>query len=119
MKKVKHPIANLDLKQDDFLENIAEENREYHKLLFSYGNVVYLYHNLQEEPTLEDYCEWLEGLEETFREGMAAKGFESCKTVISFTRYVREKRDIGMDKFVEKTMGEEQYAKYKELLDTN
>jgi len=38
---------------------------------------------------------------------MSAKGFEYCKTVLSFTIHVNEKNDIGMDEFVKSLMGNE------------
>lgn len=115
MITVKHPLEKYNTAQENFISNLADEDKEYHSLLFSYGNASYLYHHLPIEPTLEDYTEWLEGLDENFRKEMQSKGFESCKNILSFTRYVREKRDIGMEDFVIEKMGTEQYRKFKDL----
>lgn len=118
MIKVKHPIEKIKLSQEDFLKNMAEKDRDYHSLLFSFGNAAYLYYALPIDPTLEDYDEWLEGLPEgNFKRDMQANGFESCKTILAFSRYVREKNDIGMDRFIMDKMGEESYSKYKSIFD--
>ena len=45
----------------------------------------------------QDYEEWLEGLPDNVSRGMAAKGFEECRTLLSFTRYVNERHDVGME----------------------
>lgn len=115
--KVKHPLEECNIKQADFLYKTPDKDKEYHSLLFSYGNATYLYHNLDIEATEEDYNEWLDGLDENIRMDMKAKGIEGCKDILSFTRYVREKKDIGMDEFVRKKMGEEEYEKYRLLFD--
>ncbi|MEG0037511.1 MAG: hypothetical protein RR733_05170 [Victivallaceae bacterium] len=54
-------------------------------------------------------------MQENIRKDMQSKGFETCKSILSFTRYVREKRDIHMEDFIIEKMGIEQYGKYKEL----
>ena len=119
MIKVKHPIEELNLKQEDFLKNIPEEDREFHSILFSYGNAAVLYHSLPIDPSMHDYHEWIEGLPEgNFKNDMHEKGFEFCKTILPFTRYVREKNDIGIDRFIQDKMGDELYKKYKSILDS-
>lgn len=115
MITVKHPLEKYNTAQENFISNLADEDKNYYSLLFSYGNASYLYHHLPIEPTFEDYTEWLEGLDENFRKDMQSKGFESCKNILSFTRYVREKRDIGMEDFVIGKMGIEEYRKFKDL----
>jgi hypothetical protein len=115
MITVKHPLEQYNTAQENFISNISDQDKEYHSLLFSYGNASYLYHHLPIESTFEDYTEWLEGLNENMRKDMQTKGFEACKNILSFTRYVREKRDIGMEDFVIERMGTEEYSKFKEL----
>lgn len=46
---------------------------------------------------------------------MAAKGFAGCRAVLSFTRYVNEKHDVGMEEYVRTLMGDEEYQEYKDL----
>lgn len=116
MIRVKHPLDKCNTIQESFLENVSEELKEFHSLMFSYGNATYLYHNLPIEPTLQDFNEWLGGLDGNIKKDMEKRGFEACKGVLSFTRYVREKKDIGLDEFVKEKMGKEEYEKYKALL---
>ncbi len=116
MIKVKHPLEQMNINQENFIQNVSENEREFHELLFSYGNAVYIYHSLDIEPTLQDFEEWLDGLDEVIRLDMQNKGFENCKSVLSFTRYVRERKDIGMEEFVKEKMGIEDYEKHQSLL---
>lgn len=44
---------------------------------------------------------------------MAAKGFEECRAIPSFTRYVKEKHAVGQDEYVRTLMGDEEYQEYK------
>lgn len=114
--KVKHPIEENNLKQEEFIKNLEEESdKNFHSLLFAFGNATYLYHNLAFEATESDYKEWLEGLGEPIRNDMKNKGFEACKSILSFTRYVREKKDIGMVEFIKEQMGEQEYQRFKLL----
>ncbi|WP_295232867.1 hypothetical protein [uncultured Chryseobacterium sp.] len=48
---------------------------------------------------------------------MESKGFEGCKTMLPFSRHVRERRDIHLEDFVKKEMGEETYARYQKLVE--
>lgn len=102
----------MSINQENFIQSIVENEREFNELLFSYGNAVYIYHSLDIEPTMQDFEEYLEGLNEIIRLDMENKGFEKCKMILSFTRYVRERKDIGMEEFVKEKMGVEQYEKY-------
>jgi len=115
MISVKHPLEECNIEQENFISKLPEKDKEYHGVLFSYGNASYLYHNLPIEPTFEDYTEWLEGLQENIRKDMHSKGFEGCKNILSFTRYVREKRDIHMEDFIIEKMGIIEYDKYRAL----
>lgn len=115
MIKVKHPDNECNISQNKLLETLPPESRENQALLFSYGNASYKYHALELEPTIQDYNEWIEGLDEPVKKGMQGLGFEKCKGVLSFTRYVREKNDIGMEEFLKNEMGND-YLKYLQIL---
>lgn len=117
MIKVKHPIESCNIEQETFINSLSEKEREYHSILFSYGNATFQYHNLPIERTPEDYNDWLEGLDENFRKAMQEKGFETCKSILSFTRYVREIRDVDMEGFVKEKMGNDEFQKYKKLFE--
>lgn len=119
MIKVKHPLHKCNVAQEAMISQLPDEQRRYHELLFSYGNATYRYHEraIDSQPTHKDYEEWLEGLPHKVAVDMAAKGFEECRTILSFTRYVNEKNDIGMDEYVRELMGEKEYQEYKDLLE--
>lgn len=118
MITVKHPLNHCNLHQEEMIRNLPDEQKDSNELLFSFGNATYRYHSSahDKEPTIEDYNEWLEGLEQPVKKGMQDRGFESCKTVLSFTRYVVEKNDVGMDEYVRNLMGEQDYDCYRKLL---
>lgn len=66
------------------------------------GNAAYIYHQLADVAKNKDslklyYEEWLQGLPSYIAVDMKKKGFEQCKSLFPFTRYVNERTDIGMD----------------------
>ncbi|WP_207536301.1 hypothetical protein [Desertivirga arenae] len=115
MITVKHPLEECNRQQEEFLSKVSQEERRFHELFFAVGNASYLYYQRATDfdPSFTDFEEWLEGLSENVRLDMSKKGFEECKTVLSFRRYVNEKNDIGMEEYIENLMGEE-YQEYKE-----
>jgi len=117
MIKVKHPLEHCNKMQEDMIANTPVDEKEFNELLFSYGNASYRYHSraMDFKPTLKDYSEWLEGLPPAIRKEMKNRGFDGCMGVLSFTRYVNEKNDIGMDEYVKELMGDEDFAKYMSL----
>lgn len=118
MIKVKHPLEKYRQDQEAFLASCPPEERRYHELLFSYGNATYHYHQEAQDhaPTETDYQEWLEGLPPAMQPKMREKGFEECRTLLPFTRYVMEKNDVGMEAYVRELMGEEAYAAFKSMV---
>lgn len=114
---VLHPLQQCQKSQAVFLASCPAQERRFHELMFSYGNAAYIYHQQARElnPTETDYQEWVEGLQENMRKDKQQKGFEQCKTVLSFTRYVMEKNDIGMEAFIIELMGMEDYSELKNL----
>jgi hypothetical protein len=118
MIKVKHPLPHCNVQQEELIATCPEDQRRFHILFFNYGNATYRYHNEAKEinPSLTDFKEWLEGLPDKIRADMEKSGFEYCKNVLSFTRYVNEKNDIGMDQYVRNLMGDELYTEYRSLV---
>jgi len=118
MIKVKHPDEDYNRQQEAFLANCPVEKHRYFELLFTHGNITYRYHSEAKafDPTEVDFKEWLEGLPENIRRDMEYQGFEACKGVLSFTRYVNEKNDIGMDEYVQQQMDPADLAEYKSFL---
>ncbi|RDV11905.1 hypothetical protein DXT99_23665 [Pontibacter diazotrophicus] len=119
MIEVKHPLEHCNRTQEATITKLPEDQRRSQELLYSYANAVYRYHQAaaEHEPTHQDYEEWLEGLPENISRDMAAKGFEWCRTVLSFTRYVQEKNDVGQEKYVRGLMGDEEYEEYKAMIE--
>ena len=118
MIKVKHPNPAKNKAQEAMLAQFPEAEKRFQELFFSYANAVYRYHQAAaaHEPSHQDYEEWLEGLPENVSRDMAAKGFEWCRTVLSFTRYVQEKNDVGLEAYVRGLMGDQEYQEHKALM---
>ena len=116
---MEHPNKEQRENQAKLLAELPEGEREEYALMFRFGNASYAYHRQAEdqEPTELDFKEWLEGLPENVREDMEKRGFDSCRGVVSFTRYVMEKNDIGMEEWMESHLGEADYRAYKELIE--
>ena len=113
---MKHPNPMNQKYQEDFLNQCPEDMREYHARIFRIGNVAYRYHQLAATPSNEVlesyYAEWLEGLPANIREDMKKKGFNQCKTMFPFTRYVNEREDVGMEAWMKENLSEKDYEAY-------
>lgn len=118
--KMKHPNKQQQENQAKFLSELPEEEREEHARIFRFGNAAYIYHQeaADLEPTETDFEEWLAGLPENIRKGMREKGFESCKNVLSFSRYVLEKNDMGMKEWMKNHLSDEDYNEYCKIIET-
>ena len=110
---MQHPDLKYQKTQEEFLKNCPAEEKEFHERFFRIGNATYVYH--QRATSINDkvqeayYYEWLEGLPEAIRKDMQKKGYEACKTMLSFTRYVNERSDIGMDDWMKIHLSEADY----------
>ncbi len=111
---MEHPIRENRENQARFLEEIEEGQRPFHAQLFRLGNAAYIYHARSDEfePTKIDFTEWLGGLPTNIRKDMEIKGFELCKGVLSFSRYVMEKNDIGMTEWMKQNLNEKDFKKF-------
>ena len=65
------------------------------------------------EVAIRSALEWLEGLPESIREDAKSKGFEICKTMLPFTRYINERTDLGMDEWMKQHLPDDDYMYYK------
>jgi hypothetical protein len=119
---MKHPLEKCRKSQAEFLKNCPEEEREFHEYMFRVGNASYIYHSkstkgINEETLKMYYSEWLSGLPDNIAKDMKGKGFEACKTMVPFTRYVNERTDIGMTDWMKEHLSEadfEEWIKTKE-----
>ena len=113
---MKHLNPQIQKKQEEFLEHCPEEERELHSTLFRIGNATYRYHllsdGINDETRKLYFKEWLEGLPDPIRVDMQKRGFEECKTMLPFTRYVTEREDVGMDEWMKAHLSEEDYKFY-------
>lgn len=113
---MKHPNPEMQKNQENFLNQCPEKDRAFHEQLFRIGNAAYVYHQqaqTENKVTEEYFYEWLEGLPQNVRKVMENKGFEACKSVLSFTRYVNERSDIGMDDWMKKYLSEDDFNAWK------
>ncbi|MGB3655533.1 MAG: hypothetical protein WBA41_30590 [Rivularia sp. (in: cyanobacteria)] len=116
---MKHPNKKQRENQLKFLAELPEEEREEHARLFRFGNASYIYHQQAEkqEPTEKDYKEWLDVLPDNIKRDMKSKGFEACKSVLSFTRYVMEKNDVGMKQWMKENLSTNDYSEYCKIIE--
>ena len=110
---MKHPNPVNQNSQKEFLKNCPENERAFHERMFRIGNAAYVYHALANSTDNEAlqmfYSEWLEGLPEKMRKIMKLKGFEECKSILSFTRYVNERKDVGMNEWLKLHLSNEDF----------
>lgn len=114
---MKHPNPDVQKKQDEFLANCPDDDKEYHATAFRVGNALYTYHNqvrsVKPEELKTYYEEWLQGLPENISADMRKKGIEYCTTVLSFTRYIMERKDYGLRDWMKEHLSEEDYNYYQ------
>lgn len=120
---MKHPNPECQERQENFLKNCPEEEREFHARLFRYGNAAYIYHQMAKRPKNKQslklyYEEWLQGLPPNIARDMKAKGLEYCETTLPFSRYINERADIGMDAWMKEHLSEDDYSYYKSVKST-
>ena len=114
MIHIKHPEPGCNVSQESFISAAPVEERRFHELLFTIGNATVIYHNRAQsfDPSKTESLEWLEGLPMNVRVGMEKRGFNECKSILSFTRYVMEKNDIGQEEFIRNLVSDAVYDEY-------
>ena len=116
---MEHPVYKYRKAQAEHLSQLPEEEREYKAREFRIGNACYIYHQqaipIQENRLIMYYKEWLEGLPPNISRHMRMLGFEACKTMIPFTRYVNERNDIGMRDWLKEHLSASDFNYWQEL----
>lgn len=115
---IKHPLEECNISQANFLSEVnSPKLLTEHIYLFNYGNATYQYHNQvqSQELTLELHETWLSGLQEPMRSDFSKQGFENNKTNLSFTRFVMEMADVGMDEFILNLLNDEHKRRFIEI----
>ncbi len=113
-----HPDEERNKAQAKFLAGCLPEDRRFHELMFMVGNATYRYHQEARkfEPTIEDWSEWIEGLEDPIKSAMQLKGFEKSKSILSFTRYVMEKNDVGLEEYLKQSLSQKDFEDYQTIV---
>ena len=110
---MKHPKPEIQRNQEKLLNECPEKTKDFHARLFRIGNATYRHHQLAAKPNEDSlklsYEEWLEGLPGNISKDMREKGFEACKTIFPFTRYVNERSDIGMTEWMKEHLSQEDF----------
>lgn len=115
---IKHPLEECNQAQAKMLTSVNDTTLlAEHIYLFNFGNATYLYHNQarSQELTPELHEIWLSGLAEPMKTAFSKMGFENNKTNLSFTRFVMEMADVGMDEFVMNLLNEEHKLRLLEI----
>lgn len=97
-----HPNPEKRKAQSEFLDRCPPEEKRFHELMFMFGNVTYRYHHEAKgyKPSMEDWREWISGLNEPIKSDMEKRGFEQGRSILAFTRYVMEKNDVGLEEYL-------------------
>ena len=115
---MQHPNKKRQEEQENFLKQCTKDEKKYHARLFRLGNAAFIYHSLATSGNNETlkifFTEWLEGLPANIKADMKRLGFDKCKNMLPFTRYVNERQDIGMDEWMKEHLTEDDYKYYKE-----
>ena len=116
---MEHPNSKCRIAQAEYLSRLPEEERENKARDIRIGNASYIYHQqavpIQENRLIMYYKEWLEGLPPNISRQMRTLGFEACKTMIPFTRYVNERNDIGMRDWMQEHLSPSDFNYWQEL----
>ena len=112
-----HPDQNLNEMQAKFLAECEPSERRMHELLFRVGNATYRYHQHASVSGLTEviWVEWIEGLQEPVKSTMKKIGFDGCKGVLPFLRYVNERNDVGLEEYLKKNLSKQDYQDYHKL----
>ena len=118
MIEVKHPEPSRNTAQEIIIRQFPEEERRFYELFFSYSNASRIYHleTPEQEPTRYDFRQWLAKLSEPIRIAFEVSGFEECRLLPDFIRYIHEKRHLEEEEFICSLMDEENYQEYRALL---
>ncbi|MDJ1497658.1 hypothetical protein QNI19_32260 [Cytophagaceae bacterium DM2B3-1] len=121
MIKVKHPIPECNIEQDQLIATLPQEKKRFMSLLFTHGNIVYRYHQKSKDlnPTKQDWKDWLNGLPQNIRQQMEKDGFEKCLTYLPFTRFLMEVNDMGLEEYIQKYMEPEDYREFMSQFSQN
>ncbi|MEP2668853.1 MAG: helix-turn-helix transcriptional regulator [Cyclobacteriaceae bacterium] len=113
-----HPDSEKNKLQAEYLNNCHPKDRRFNELMFMIGNATFRFHQLSQkfEVTEDLWKEWLEGLPATIKSEMEKQGFEECKKILAFTRYINERNDIGFEEFLKKNIKPEDIQEYTKLI---
>ncbi|WP_347160327.1 hypothetical protein [Pontibacter chitinilyticus] len=67
------------------------------------------YKQREAEPQPSHFQDWIGSLEEPMKSSFRKMGFEECKNVLNFRRFVAELNDRGMEEYMKANLSEEDY----------
>ena len=113
--KTLHWDAELRQNQQELLESLDPQRREWVAYMLRTGNAsMYYYKEQQAEPTEEDFQEWLEGLPENIASDFRESGYESSRGALPLRRYAAEKNDLGLDAYMKQALLPKDYDRWME-----
>ena len=62
------------------------------------------------EPSLTDFDLWIESLKEPMKSNFKMMGYEKCKGILNFKRFVLELKGYGMIDFLKRNLSAEDFA---------
>ena len=68
------------------------------------------YIQAEAEPAPQHFEDWLNSLEEPMKGSFRERGFEACKGVLSFRRFVAERNNLDMDAYMRQHLSAEDYT---------
>lgn len=116
---MEYPNSKCRIAQTEYLSRLPEEERENKAREIRIGNASYIYHQqaipIQENRLIMYYKEWLKGLHPNIARHMKILGFEACRTMLPFTRYVNERNDIGMRDWMKEHLSSSDFNYWQKL----
>ena len=116
---MEYPNSKCRIAQTEYLSRLPEEERENKAREIRIGNASYIYHQqaipIQENRLIMYYKEWLKGLHPNIARHMKILGFEACRTMLTFTRYVNERNDIGMRDWMKEHLSSSDFNYWQKL----
>lgn len=114
---MKHPNPIIQKRQRDLLLQCPVDEREYFETFLRIGNACYVYNQLAYDtsPAFLEMCyhEWLEILQPKIREAMEEFGFDYCKNMFPFTRYVNECKDVGLKEWLKQHLSAKDFIAFE------
>lgn len=116
---MEHPDPKYRKIQEERLSRLSGDERSQTARFYRIGNAVFAYHEqagrAPENRLIEFYKEWLQSLPAALSHKMAGAGFNACKSMLPFTRYVEERMDCGLTEWMKEHLSQADFAHWRSL----